>query len=380
MAERNYQCPAPFVSLYYHTDGKMAPCGHMNVSELQSIEDYKNSDRLKGLKQDILQNKRSELCQHCHKLEDYELGSMRRYWLKEVGIEGCKESEFEYVEVKFSSLCNSKCRICYPQISSQIATEEIKFNKEYDKPALVTPGGELFLLEQIKTISKGIKILTFSGGEPLLHWQHYDLLNHLIENNLNPALIYYSNVSTLSLKNEYIFDKWKHFSNIEFRASVDAIGDAANYWRPGEPFDIIFENIKSIKTNMPHIDLQYTVTTAWPMMYRMPELITAIYEFHNEPSLNLNMVNNKLYNPRVLPLEYKNKLKDQLSNFIKTFPVTTKLERDVNNLIDYMYGEDWTNILENSIAEIIKFDKRRNQSFLSVFPEFTELVEKYGRK
>lgn len=398
MTERNYKCPAPFTSICYHTDGTMAPCGFVLPSQqLQPIEDYKNIDFIKNIKQDMLENKRNAVCNHCFNLEDNNLITHRLFFERAAGLknnsieeftEKCVNQPIKFVELKFSNLCNFKCRICYPQISSSIASEEIKFNKDftawktYNRPSVFDSSKKDFLLEEIKSMSKHLECIAFTGGEPTLNWQHWECLDYLIENNYKPKLIYFTNGSVLEYKNQHIFDKWKHFKDIEFKISIDAIGEQAEYWRPGEPFNVIVENIKSIRQNMPHVKIGFTLTWAWPILYRIKETFELLSSLVPDPHIAFSYVNKKQYDVRVLPSDYKEKFKNEITHFLNTtdFNKEQTMRKDIENVLAYTLAEDWSNLLEESLADISKYDKRRNEDFVSVFPEFTELVEKYGRK
>lgn len=382
MEERNYQCSAPFVGLYYHITGQMTPCGFINISDIQSIDDYKKSEVLKQLRNDILQNKRRDICECCHKLDDFNLGSPREHWMNNIGYSDPENTDIQYLELKFSNLCNSKCRICNPYSSSQIATEEIKYqSKTFNRDAYITPGDENFLLSQVKLIGKNLKSVTFSGGEPLLHWQHWDTLDYFIENNYKPNLIYYSNAGKLTFQNIHIFDKWKHFEKIEYRVSIDGVGEAAEYWRPGEPFSQVYQNLISISKNMPQVKLRFTISIAWPMVFRYIELLETLYTIQDDIDIGWNVLQgqSKFYDPKVLPIEYKDKFKVYITEYLTT-KNNESLSYNVERLLSYMYGEDWSYLLKDSINEIIKLDKRRNQDFLSVFPEYKNLIETYGTK
>lgn len=397
MTERNYRCVAPFTSICYHTDGFMAPCGFLNPPiDLRSIEDYRDHDFIKNLRQNMLDNKRNSVCDHCYNLEDNNLYTVKQELAMLSGIKDDSLEEFEkavldepikFVELKFSNLCNFKCRICYPKISSSIASEERRFNKDftewktYNRPSVFDSNSEDFLLEEIKRMAKNLEHVAFTGGEPLMNWQHWECLDYFIENNCKPKIIYFSNGSILTYKDQHIFDKWKHFDDVDFRVSIDAIGDQAEYWRPGEAFDVILDNIKSIRDNMPHVKIKFTLTFAWPILFRIKEVYDTLDAIIPNPIINFSYVNKKQYDVKVIPLEYKIKFKEQFDEFLNTaeFNEHQTLKDGFENIIAYMFSEDWSHLLEESLAEIAKFDERRSEDFVTAFPEFSELVENYRK-
>ena len=80
-----------------------------------------------------------------------------------------------YWDVRFSSICNLKCRMCYPTCS-------ILIEKEFNKIQKTEPGWhklsfgpgssdimhDKYFLETIKNF-ENIEVLRFSGGEPFLN-------------------------------------------------------------------------------------------------------------------------------------------------------------------------------------------------------------------
>jgi sulfatase maturation enzyme AslB (radical SAM superfamily) len=376
----------------------MSPCGFvLPPLGIRPIEDYKNNDFIKNLKQNMLENKRNSVCEHCYTLEDNKLYTVKEELTILSGIENdsieefervCLDSPIRFVELKFSNLCNFKCRICYPQISSSITAEERKFNKDftewtkYNRPSVFDSTQKDFVLEEIKTMSEHLESVAFTGGEPILNWQHWECLDYWIEHGYNPKIIYFTNGSVLTYKDQHLFDKWKHFDDVEFRISLDAAGAQAEYWRPGESFDVILDNIKNIKENMPHVKLGFTLTFAWPIIFRIQELYETLHDIIPSPKMQFSYVNKKQYDVKVVPLEYKIKFKEQFTEFLNSvkFNDHQQLRDGFENVVAYMLSEDWSHLLEESLAEIDKYDKRRNEDFVTAFPEFRELVEKYARK
>lgn len=159
-------------------------------------------------------------------------------------------TDFENLQIQFldfrnSNLCNMKCRSCGPIFSSSWAQEV---------------GHRVVLKQDLIDFTKldlsQCKKIYFAGGESLLNYQHYELLEYLIERGQNPVLQYSTNLSVLKYKNTHVGDLWKHFSAIRVHGSIDAVGKYAEFVRSGTDWNEIQNNIKWIM-DQPNITLNF---------------------------------------------------------------------------------------------------------------------------
>ena len=376
MTDNRYICPLAFGAVHYDMDNKMGPCSLNNMVNVKTIDEYLKDEKLQQLKSDTKNGIRNPLCNSCYNLEeiDQNIGSNRQFWLSKTDKTIFESDNFSHLEVRFSNICNSKCRTCIPNTSSPIATEEKKY-LNWKFPVLRYSGiDENFILNQSKQIASNLKTVTFSGGEPLLQWQHWDFLDYLIENKLDPQLLYYSNASLLTFKNQHIFDKWKHFSDVIFRVSIDAVEDSAEYWRHGEKWDTIINNVKQVKQLMPNVKLEYTVTISWPNVFHVEKIIDALASFDNKPQINFNTVYSDLFNLQVLPKNIKTRVEKYFNSIDKN-----KVNMDtLKGMVLFMNSKDKSNLMTAAIARLKEVDLRREESFINAFPEYKEMAIEYG--
>jgi hypothetical protein len=341
--------------------------------EAKSIDDYLKDELLIKLKNDMNNGIRNPLCNPCYNIEDHYPGSNRLWWLSHTSNDIYESDNFSHLEIRFSNICNSKCRTCIPNTSSPIATEEKKYSN-WTFPVLRYSGpDENFVLNESKKIASNLKTVTFSGGEPMLQWQHWDFLDYLIENNLNPKLLYYSNGTILTFKDQHIFDKWKHFGDVNFRVSIDAVNESAEYWRHGEKWDTIIKNVKKVKHFMPNVTLEYTFTVSWPNVFHIEKVIDAL-TFNAKPQINFNLVYSDLFNLQVLPKNIKIRVEEYFSKINKN-----KVDQNIlNGFISFMNSEDKSDLMTSAIARLKEVDLRREESFIDAFPEYKEMAIEYG--
>ena len=378
------KCPHPFNSLYYDMTDKVGPCCLNPLMKAIPVSDYLGSEKLVNIKNSMLQEvKPTGFCtDRCYKYEEMNFGTQRQGAIHEYQDTTIYDTtKIQHIEVRFTSLCNSKCRICNSSISSAIAGEE-KAHGLYSGPILSYAGPtEDFVLNEIKQYTDDLQVVTFSGGEPMLQWQHWEFLDHLIENGKSPKLYYYSNGSVVTYKGTHITEKWKHFDRILYRVSLDVSGTAADYWRPGTGSDwnTIVENIRSVRSTLDNVDIQYIITLAWPTLFRIGELLEELEKINVGP---YDFAFNAMWEPRfsiqTLPLEYKQKAKE----YINSVAILNSNEKynfhKRNAILSYLDGDDESYRMPAAIQHLKDVDQRRNQSFVDTFPEYAELAREYG--
>ena len=189
-------CILPWVHMYANADGKVLPCciGDYNKplgnTHTNSIKDIWNSPEYKKLRLAMLSGLKPSVCRQCWTHEEAGNKSSRMHnnkqfakymsFIDETNPDGSlDEMKLRYMDVRWSNICNFKCRTCSATFSSSWAQEDGKEN------IFIFAGGDNndSLYEQFLPYYKDIDVFYFAGGEPLLTDKHYDILEYLIENN-----------------------------------------------------------------------------------------------------------------------------------------------------------------------------------------------------
>ena len=397
------KCPLPFNSLYYDMYDNVGPCNLNPLMSARPVKDYLKSDSLLQIRNDMLNEVPTpgHCTDRCYKYENMGAPAQRFGMMQAFPDQSIYDTpKIQHIEVRFTNLCNCKCRICNSRTSSSIASEEKKYGSYKGSILVYTGETEDFVLNEVKQQIDDLQVVTFSGGEPMLQWQHWEFLDHLIENNKKPDLYYYSNGSIISFKGTHITEKWKHFNKILYRVSIDVSGSAVEYWRPGigADWNTIANNIKYIKENTDNVEICYVITLAWPTLFRIGELLEDLEKIDiGDFGVAFNPQWEPKFSIQNLPPEFKNKAREYLQNipfFNEVAPnkiqlsIKEKTIRDtrtilnrrekLQDIISYLDGADTSNIMAASIKYLKQVDIRRNQSFIEVFPEYKELAEKYG--
>ena len=93
-----------------------------------------------------------------------------------------EEFKMRYFDIRFSNICNFKCRTCGSEFSSQWGAEMQK-NFDPKHPIVIhVDDGKGSVLEEVLTHIEHIDLAYFAGGEPLIMPEHYNILKHLYDN------------------------------------------------------------------------------------------------------------------------------------------------------------------------------------------------------
>ena len=367
-------CPFPFEQVSYAMDGRIGPCTNCTVIEnFTSLEEYWNSDSLQKLREDMFNGIRNPICKECHEREDAGAWNFREYLVEsnpdyEYNIE---DPSVKTILFRFSNLCNFRCIDCVWNTSSSIYAEEMRRGNLEKQNPIIYPGGDASLaLEEAKKHYKTFQNIGFSGGEPLLHWQMWDMLNFLIENKRYPSLSYYTNGSKLEFKKQKITDLWKQFKNVELHIGFDAIDDGCGYVRRNMKWEKTINNMKTILSECPHVKITITTTFMWLNTINAIRMLEWFNENFPNLKATINYVIHEHLDIRIAPKELK---QDMINNLQRLYSLNNTDNHMVDNLINYIQSKDLSHKWESSLEWVKKEDEWNNDSFLMAFPE----LEKY---
>ena len=405
-------CVLPWIHLHTTPTGQAAPCCISNScadnigvgnSNTDSLEEIVNSPKMKRLRIDMLKGIKNEECTNCHRHDEKGVPSARqdfnKTWaalpdimdiINNTEKDGeVKEFKMKYFDIRFSNICNFKCRTCGSAFSSLWEAEDIKSKEKTGLPfwAQIVPKGnrEEFLDEILEQVPN-FEVAYFAGGEPLITEEHYLLLERMIKTgNTDIELRYNSNISNLKYKKKNIFTMWNMFSKpIKIYASIDHIGDRAEYIRHGTDWKKIEANFTKIKESN---NIEIEVNTVYSIFNAIT--ISHFYKF---------MIDNHYYTPKsniwtlycmnapehlsvhVLPEDYKQQADQQLD---LTISYMSDLDFREDQIEQIRQAKSWLNSkhtwAEQSQMfkeELCRLDDLRDEDFAKTFPELQHLYKK----
>lgn len=383
-------CPLPFNSISYSMAGRMGPCTNCSLTNYKPIEDYWNSPELKQLRSDMINGIRNSACNECHRREDIGAWNTRQAMLPLIDSINLENPEIKELSFRFSNVCNYMCVDCSWTTSSLIYQEEInrgrveaqKNNK--DKPFIINASGDPHsLLEQGKLHVHKVDKVIFSGGEPLTHWQQWELLKYMVDNNIFPHLKYYTNLSRLTFKDYSAIEFWKQFKSIFIEIGFDAMDKKCEYFRKNMDFNKTIENIREVKRHIPNSEIFIVITFTWLNAISAADLFEYFLKNHPDIKITLNQVLHSQLDMQIAPPFKKVQINDALDRMYK---ISEEYEYSRNDMIPgvkdmilglkkYLWAEDRSENFPEAIKWLRDLDEWRNQSFIEVFPEHLDLSE-----
>lgn len=401
LTESDVFCMLPWVHLHAYPDGRVYPCCLADywhpVGDLRknTMVEIWNQDKYKELRKNMLTEQPSKQCTKCYEQEQNGFFSMRYDANRNYGHHIAEvdnthndgtnpDFKIRYWDVRFSNLCNFKCRSCGPIFSSNWYNDHVKLYKRIPdvlgrdmERVEYTAGNEDGMLEQMEQHIPYLEQVYFAGGEPLIMKEHYYLLEKLIEYGKTDVRIQYNtNFSELRFKDKHVFDYWKHFKNVSVGASLDASGARAELMRKGTDWNQTISNRQRMMQEVPHVDF-YIAATISNMN------VLHILDFHKEwvkeglvqpKDFNFNICQGPdWYRIDALPNKFKHDVViPAYEEHLTWLTPNDKLERASNgyrSAINFMKASDRSDLWPRFLEETKKLDNLRNEDFFDTFPE-----------
>lgn len=387
----------PWLHLNVTPKGDIYPCCSNNYSQpfgntkTTSLEEAFNSSKMKELRLNMLTDKPSKICEFCYKHEEASPYSFRNYskdnfakyyddLIPQTQEDGTvDEFKMRYFDIRFSNICNFKCRTCGAEFSSQWALE----NRAYDKtlPILMHADDQKgHLLEEVLKHIDHIDLAYFAGGEPLITDEHYVMLEEMIRKKKTDIILRYNtNASNIIYKNYDILKMWKHFKKVELSCSIDHYGERAEWLRKGTDWGIVESNLKKLRE---YDFISFQINTVFSIFnystlgefysYLIDKNLIRTDDWHNSLYLAINPPH---YSAKSLPTSLKIKARENTLNFLANkCNDYTQLKQLVQDAIVFAdESNTWTENKETFFKHTRSQDRLRNENIFKVFPELSEL-------
>lgn len=390
-------CMFPWLHLNVTPKGDIYPCCSNNYTEpfgntkQITLKEAFNSDKMKELRLNMLNETPSKICEFCYKHEQASPYSFRNYSKEQFSEHfdelvphthdnGTVENfKMRYFDIRFSNICNFKCRTCGAEFSSQWAKE----NQIYDSAhpiMLHADDGKGDLLNEVLEHIDHIDLAYFAGGEPLITDEHYTILEEMIRRGKTDIVLRYNtNASNIKYKNHDILDLWKRFKKIELSCSIDHYGERAEWLRHGTDWAKVESNLLMFRT-LDYVSFQINTVFSIFNILTLPQLYQYLIDknivrkddWHH--SLYL-AVHPSYYSAKSLP----KKLKFSAISNLLTFADGCEHEHtSISNLvksgIKFCQEDDTWKASRSIFLQYTKsIDRLRGEDFFSTFPELVDL-------
>ena len=240
-------CVLPWISLEASPIGTVRPCClaqdeivdgnsvkfNLNTADFDSIQ---NSEYMYQLRQQFLAGKRPATCNRCWEEERAGRTSKRMHTLdrlKHMGISNewtADAKPLMFLDLKLGNICNLKCRICGSWSSSKWASEEMDYlPKGADKKSHIAytwlkrgkwPEESPDFWENLKSLLPNIKYFEFTGGEPWMIQEHFELLEYAVEQGYSKNIDIHYNTNATQWPTPH-FNLWKEFGSQKLQLIVN---------------------------------------------------------------------------------------------------------------------------------------------------------------
>ena len=396
-------CVLPWVSLETSPIGTVRPCclaedelvdDNGNKFDLATA-DFKaiqNSNNMQSLRQEFIDGKQPQTCRKCWREERAGRTSKRmhtldrlKHMLAQETVWTADAKPLRFLDLKLGNICNLKCRICGSWSSSTFATEELQhLNKDEDRRTNhhyhmlrrgAWPRENPTFWTEIAQVSADIQYIEFTGGEPFMIKEHFDLLQGLVDQRLAGAIEIHYNTNGTQWP-ESAADIWQHFKHVEIAFSIDDVGTRFEYQRTGAVWAEVqanlarFQQLRSLRTN---ISLQVCSTVNVFNVLYLPEL-AAWNSSQGFDYVYWNMMHEAYYfSIATLPEEAKRAITMKLRTSGSASDAALEFERIVAFMAAGVSLDG--QLLRMKIADL---DRKRGQDLRQVEPEFADLINYAG--
>lgn len=395
-------CVLPWVSLETSPIGTVRPCclaenelrdnaGEKFKLTTAKFDTIQNCHDMRRLRQQFIDGDEPETCRKCWNEERSGRTSKRMHTLdrlKHIIPEQdwtLDAKPLMFLDLKLGNICNLKCRICGSWSSSTFAVEEMAHDQSLATAANPKqsyhyqmlkdgrwPRENTVFWEQIADSVDQLRYIEFTGGEPFMIDEHFDLLKRLVDRGVagNIEIHYNTNGTQYPAHAEAI---WSHFKTVEIAFSIDDLGERFEYQRSGAKWSDVQRNIelfKDMRARNNNIQLQVCSTVNVFNVYYLETLADWIHA-QGFDFVYWNMMHDAPYfSISTLPTAAKQAIADHLM----TAQVDAATQAEFARIIDFMNNGASLDgrLLRLKIAEL---DQRREQNLCDAEPEFAELID-----
>jgi MoaA/NifB/PqqE/SkfB family radical SAM enzyme len=396
-------CVLPWISIEASPIGTVRPCcladdeilnNEGNKFELSTADfvDIQNSNHMRSLREQFLAGKRPQTCRKCWNEERGGRTSKRMHTLDRLK-HSIADTEWTtdakplmFLDLKLGNICNLKCRICGSWSSSQFATEEInQLPREQQKSshayqmlrAGAWPRENQQFWQQIDSVLTDIRYIEFTGGEPFMIDEHFDMLQGIVDRGIadQVEIHYNTNGTQYPARGEAL---WRHFKTVEIAFSIDDVGERFEYQRSNANWQEVCLNLdrfRDLKECHKNIVLQICTTVNIFNVRYLDQVAQWIDQ--NKESFNFvywNMMHDAWYfSIATLPDDAKAAITEHL----RSADVPSQYREEFDRIVNFMNTGASTDgfMLRMKIADL---DRKRNQNLCEVQPELAELLEYNG--
>ena len=189
--------------------------------------------------------------------------------------------------------------------------------------------------ENMRELLPNIKYFEFTGGEPWMIQEHFDLLEYAVEQGYSKNIDIHYNTNATQWPTPH-FDLWKNFGRVDIAFSIDNVGDRFEYERYGAKWqeaNLIIDEVHIKRNYVSNITTQLCFTVNIQNVYYLDELL-AWADTKGFGDIYFNM----MHSPDHMSIQYMTPAAQELVlNKLKTtFWTSDRYQREIDSIINFI--------------------------------------------
>ena len=392
-------CMLPWISIETSPMGTTRPCclaqeqitdenGNKYDLNETDLETVYRSEYMQNLRRQFRAGEKPETCADCWREEAVGRNSKRinsQIRLKElyplVDWANDTPDQLWFVDLKLGNICNLKCRICGSWSSSKWAEEEMNYlppganKKEHIAYQWLKKGAwprkTTTFWDNLRTLLPEIKYFEFTGGEPWLIQEHFDLLKYAVDQGYAKNIDIHYNTNGTQWP-EDAPELWKHFNRVDIAFSIDNVGDRFEYEHYGAKWETaneIIDKTHQLRKTQRNITTQLCFTINIQNVYYLDELLHwAAPKMFN--SIHFNM----LHSPNHMSVQYMTPAAQELViNKLQSIPWPGRYQQEVDNVVKFIQSGSGSDGKE-FLRQMQRTDEYRKQNLMTTHIEIAKAM------
>jgi len=260
-----HACVMPFHHMAIRPDGQIFPCCVFrpeNVPEDLNVShpDPFNHEYMKDLREKMRNDEYVDGCSLCYEEERVSARSMRTDlvapWMSHFGLpteaEGRgKVKKLTNIDLSLSNVCNNKCRMCNPDLSTQWYSDAKKLGWSIPKGVVK----KNTIVEEYDL--QDLRFIKLLGGEPMMEQER--IIQILKKCNLDKLSLLVVTNTTLTPCDE-LADLMSQCEKVTIDFSIDSYGPLNDFLRKGSDWQTTVKNIEWYKERFRFLNVHSVVS------------------------------------------------------------------------------------------------------------------------
>lgn len=346
------------------------PCCHyIQSDEYNDIESYLASSELSELQNHLLtKDTLPPGCKICNDAEVFGHETSTRL-LHSRNIQILKETDIKVLEIFPGNICNLRCVMCDPNLSSSLSTEYKELG--WLSKSVITDVGPQVLDDLSKF--KSLKTVSIIGGEFFLSKSNLEILDVIIERRLQLRLT----TNATSITKKHLLKLQQLEDNLDISISIDGITNVYEFIRYPAIWNKANTNISILKKSLPNASIQLNAV----VQVLNIQFIDKLIDYANRKLIPIRLT--PLITPDWLSWNILTRDETELINCLQTniasINVTTNQTEAIKSFVSTIHGSTHDSELRISfidkMAKILSHRKIPDKNIRTVFGILDNLAD-----